>query len=47
MVYLGYITSELGEGSGDAIEQTELILIIGIGSCSSLYWAFVLSTRSK
>lgn len=45
--YIGCITSGLGDGSGDAIEQTELILIIGIGSCSSLYWAFVLSTRSE
>lgn len=47
MVYVGYITSGLGDGSVDAIEQTELILIIGIGSCSSLYCAFVLSARSE
>lgn len=47
MVHVGYITSGLGDGSGGAIEQTELILIIGTGSGSSLYWAFVLSTKSE
>lgn len=47
MIHVGYITSGLGDGSGGAIEQTELILIIGTGSGSSLYWAFVLSTKSE
>lgn len=41
------ITSVSGDGSGEAIEQTELIFIIGMGSSSSLHWALPLSAMSE
>lgn len=44
---LGCITSGSGDASEEAIEQTEFIFIIGIGSCSSLHRAFALSAKSK
>lgn len=44
---LGYITSGSGDASEEAIEQTEFIFIIGIGSCSSLHRAFALSAKSE
>lgn len=41
------VTSVWGEESGEAMEHTELIFIIGMGSFSSLHWAFTLSAVSQ
>lgn len=38
-----YVTCNSGDGAGVAIEQTELIFIIGIWSVSSLHWLWSLS----
>lgn len=39
-------TCVCGEGSEETIEQTELIFITGMGSCSSLQWDFTLLAMS-
>lgn len=36
-----------GDVGVEAMEQTELIFMIGIGSCSSLHWTFTFSARSE
>lgn len=46
-VGLAVITCLSGDGLEEAIEQTELIFIMGMWSCSSLHWASMLSAKSK
>lgn len=41
------MTSGSGDGPGEAIEWTELIFIMGMGSCSSLHWASRLLLESE